>query len=109
MPEERKGKERLEEVKSVREQRQMKAQRKGVVRRAQFSSVFSTAASQRRCGLMKCLGKSLSCSANGGQKYKKCHQSKQEEEKRGKRGCNSWTERQEKITFQEDCNKEMLE
>lgn len=77
----------------------MKAERKDVAKRAQFSSVFSTAASQRRCELMECLGKSLSCSANGGQKYKKHHQNEQEEGKRGKIGCNSWTGRQEKITF----------
>lgn len=91
--------ERLEEVKSVRKQRQMKAERKDVAKRTQFSYVFSTAASQRRYGLMECLGKSLSCSADGGQKYKKYHQNEQEEEKRGKRGCISCTGRQEKMTF----------
>lgn len=46
----------------------MKAGRKEVVRRAQFSSVFSTAASQGRLGLMECLGESLACSTNGGEK-----------------------------------------
>lgn len=74
----------------------MKAERKDVAKRAQFFSVFSTAASQRMYGLMECLGKSLSCSADGGKKSKKHHQNEQEE---GKRGCISCTGRQEKITF----------
>jgi len=46
----------------------MKAGREEVVRRAQFSSLFSTVASQMRLGLMECLGESLPCSTNGGKK-----------------------------------------